>query len=161
MSQSTPICLIFSCLIISIREGAFGDVLRARNKWDGIEYAIKRSKNQFRGPSQKDHMLREVHALAALANGTGEMQTPHIVRYYNTWCEDERLYIQMELCEKSLENVLYGTKNAPKMALKDILLLTRHMLLALDAVHKLKIVHLDIKPGNIFIKGGQYKLGDL
>lgn len=36
----------------------------------------------------------------------------------------------------------------------------REMLLALDLVHKSGMIHLDIKPDNIFIKGGHYKLGD-
>jgi serine/threonine protein kinase len=38
--------------------------------------------------------------------------------------------------------------------------LLREMLLALDLVHKSGMIHLDIKPENIFIKNGQYKLGD-
>ena len=125
---------------------------------DGIEYAIKVSKNQFRGASQKSSMLKEVLALAALADN---LSTPHIVRYQNAWCEDHRLYIQMELCDECLEGKLYGPMASGPLPAEELTLFTRHMLLALDAVHSLNVVHLDIKPGNIFIKGGLYKLGDL
>jgi len=38
--------------------------------------------------------------------------------------------------------------------------LLREMLLALELLHKSNLVHLDIKPDNIFIKSGQFKLGD-
>lgn len=38
--------------------------------------------------------------------------------------------------------------------------LLREILLALDLIHGNDMVHLDIKPENIFIKGDQYKLGD-
>ena len=139
-----------------IGEGQFGQVLRCRNKIDGVEYAIKRSKNQSRGRGEKERMLKEVQALAALAD---EAQMPHIVRYQGAWWESSILYIQMELCDQCLETVLYG-KDSTGLSSEELVLLTRQMLLALDAVHRIKMVHLDIKPGNIFVKAGQYKLGD-
>ena len=36
----------------------------------------------------------------------------------------------------------------------------REMLLALDFIHRNQMVHLDIKPENIFLKNDQFKLGD-
>lgn len=38
--------------------------------------------------------------------------------------------------------------------------LLREMLLALDFIHRHGMVHLDLKPENIFIKNDQFKLGD-
>ena len=63
----------------------------------------------------------------------------------------------MELCEKSLEQAL--VRNVT-MNVDDVFAFTRQMLLALEILHRNNLVHLDIKPGNIFIKNGRYKLGD-
>ena len=83
----------------------------------------------------------------------------HIVRYHNAWMEDDRLFIQTELCDTSLEKVL---KQWPEQ-MRDMnrrYTLLREMLLALELLHKSNLVHLDIKPDNIFLKSGQFKLGD-
>ena len=40
-----------------------------------------------------------MQTLSALSVGA---ECPHIVRYFNSWIEDERIRIVMELCEKSL-----------------------------------------------------------
>jgi hypothetical protein len=34
-----------------------------------------------------------------------EAECPHIVRYFNSWIENERVHIVMELCQKSLRQV--------------------------------------------------------
>ena len=39
--------------------------------------------------------------------------------------------------------------------------MARQVLEGLARLHKHNLVHLDIKPGNIFVKGGVYKVGDL
>jgi wee1-like protein kinase len=71
--------------------------------------------------------------------------------------EDDRLFIQTELCVGTLsDEVSRGITTLEKRQYK----LLREMLLALDFIHRSNMVHLDIKPDNIFIKNDQYKLGD-
>lgn len=55
-------------------EGESGRVVRAVNKLDGVHYAIKRS----RSPQHHQELLREIHALAFLADETGHFH-PHAV----------------------------------------------------------------------------------
>jgi len=84
------------------------------------------------------------------------------------------LYIQTALCERTLLEEMamdggYRAKdgNVGASGSGTIILnekrrykLLREMLLALALVHKSGMIHLDIKPENIFIKNDQYKLGD-
>lgn len=73
--------------------------------------------------------------------------------------EEQRLYIQTELCTSTLSAeiehhspVLLSVERRYKFL--------REICLALEFIHKNGMVHLDIKPENIFIKNDQFKLGD-
>lgn len=70
--------------------------------------------------------------------------------------EDDRLYIQTELCSGTLAGEIAVGPLAEPRRFKVL----REMLLALDFIHRQHMVHLDIKPENIFLKNDQYKLGD-
>jgi wee1-like protein kinase len=70
--------------------------------------------------------------------------------------EDDRLYIQTELCSGTLIDEM----NRGSLSISRRYKLLREILLALDFIHRHNMVHLDIKPENIFIKNDQYKLGD-
>jgi len=139
----------------TLGNGAFGYVYKVRNRMDLRLYAIKAAKREARGKSDRDRMLQEVYALAALSDQTsaGAM---HIVRYHQAWMEGNRLYIQTELCESTLMDEV--SEGAPSE--KRLYKLLREILLALDYVHRSGMIHLDIKADNIFIKNDQYKLGD-
>jgi len=119
-------------------------------------------------------MLREVFALAALCQ-LSDFRTFYIVRYNQAWLEDDgALYIQTELCTATLRDEMMMIGNNTEMC--DSILDTpttflridvfrqmkilREILLALELVHQRGMVHLDIKPDNIFRKNDVYKLGD-
>ena len=92
--------------------------------------------------------MNEVFAHAAL------MKHKHVVRYYNSWVENGRVYIQNEYCEGgSLASKIQELKNSgnkyfTESELKRILL---HLAKGLQYIHSKMLVHLDIKPENIFI----------
>jgi len=160
-------------LIGTLGTGSFGSVHSVRNRTDRRMYAIKAAKREARSNADRNRMLQEVYALASLCDRAceGEM---HVVRYHQAWMEGRRLYIQTELCELTLceemriESVAMmgshgasgGNNSNALMGEKRRYKLLREMLLALDLVHKSGMIHLDIKPENIFIKNDQYKLGD-
>ncbi|XP_007532148.1 wee1-like protein kinase 2 [Erinaceus europaeus] len=127
--------------------GEFGTVYKCIKRLDGCVYAIKRSTEPFTRSSNESLVLHEVYAHAVLGHH------PHVVRYYSSWAEDDHMIIQNEYCNGGSlqaaisENAKTGN-HFPEAKLKDILL---QVSLGLKYIHNSGMVHLDIKPSNIFI----------
>lgn len=132
-------------------EGSFGKVTKCINLIDGLEYAIKKTNKEITGEKEEETILKEVHALATLVDN------PYIVRYYSSWIEEKRIFIQLELCEGGS---LYK-KIGDTFIEKDLIRIIRQIGFAINQMHSHNLLHLDIKPENIYIKNGQYRLGDL
>ena len=83
---------------------------------------------------------------------------PNLVRFYKAWEENYYLYIQTELCECSLSEFTESNHDIPETMVWNFL---ADLLSAIAYLHNRDLIHLDIKPDNIFITtGGIYKLGD-
>ncbi|CAF4739316.1 unnamed protein product [Rotaria sp. Silwood1] len=131
--------------------GSFAEVYKVRHKEDNQLYAIKRSLTKFRGKSDRDQKLKEVRFHETLATHR------NILKIIRAWEERERLYIQTELCESNL--LEYSSENPMTQSM------TWHFLYqisqALDFLHSLYCVHMDVKPENILITyNGILKLCD-
>ena len=168
-----------------IGSGVFGKVYKVTGNIDKNSYAIKVSRRSFRGEQERISMVNEVFVLAALSShevnnsidsSSGvAINNNNIIRYFSTWIEESHVYIQMELCDRSVEAIfnqhlldssdhMSGGDNSSKpvypFSLTDVMNISRDMLNALNFLHSCQYAHLDIKPGNILIKGNVYKLSD-
>ncbi|XP_044503943.1 wee1-like protein kinase isoform X2 [Mangifera indica] len=136
--------------IEQIGAGHFSRVFKVLKRIDGCFYAVKLSTRKLQQDRERSKALMEVQALAAL--GSHE----NIVGYYSAWFENEQLYIQMELCDHSL-----STDRASQLFTEGEVLKALHQIAkALQFIHERGIAHLDVKPDNIYVKNGVYKLGD-
>eukprot|EP00051_Salpingoeca_urceolata_P035256 m.28965 g.28965 ORF g.28965 m.28965 type:complete len:497 (+) comp8988_c0_seq1:843-2333(+) len=135
-------------------EGSFAKVYRARKREDLRIYAVKVSKQQFKGRADRDRKLREVARMKALGvHG-------NCVRIYEAWQERNYLYMQMEYCEKG-SLALYCRSLSHPVPEPELWSFMADIMLALEHLHANNTLHLDVKPANVFLtKSGLLKLGD-
>ncbi|KAI4301375.1 hypothetical protein L6164_034660 [Bauhinia variegata] len=136
--------------IQKIGVGNFSCVFKVLKRIDGCLYAVKQSTRQLHQETERRKALMEVQALAAI--GSHE----NVVGYYSSWFENEQLYIQMELCDHSLSI----NKTSTLFTEGEVLKALQQIANALQYIHGKGIAHLDVKPDNIYVKNGVYKLGD-
>lgn len=77
----------------------FLKVFRAISKDDSKHYAIKVMRSPFRNNARRAMVLEEVRKHELLP------EHPNLVGFVSAWEEQDRLFIQTELCTKSLANM--------------------------------------------------------
>jgi tRNA A-37 threonylcarbamoyl transferase component Bud32 len=89
--------------------------------------------------------LREV----ALAHSVTH---PHVVRIYDTGEDGGRPFFTMEyLSGQTLEEVLEGNVRGERLSLREIREISVDVLDAMEAAHRVGVVHRDLKPGNVML----------
>ncbi|CAG0901275.1 unnamed protein product, partial [Cyprideis torosa] len=132
--------------------GSFGEVAAVRSKEDGKMYAVKISRSPYRSEKDRERRLSEVKRHELLS------PHPNCLRFVRAWEEKDLLYIQMELCSTTLENLcLCADGPLPE---EDVCNYATDILMGLKHLHDNDLIHLDVKPENILIKDGICKLGD-
>lgn len=134
-------------VIGELGKGSFGAVYKVLSRLDGCMYAVKAALRKAKGIADRDRMLKEVYALAALSD-QADPATFHIVRYHQAFMEEDRLYIQTELCSSNLADEI---ESCGRLSDQRRYKLLREMLLALEFIHRNNMVHLDIKPQNVSV----------
>ncbi|KAL3671519.1 hypothetical protein V7S43_003439 [Phytophthora oleae] len=139
--------------------GVSAEVFKVRDPNGGAPFAVKKSKQAVRNDRERDLWAQEIVILENLTSS--QRNFDNIVRYYQAWQENGFFYLQMELCEGGtlLDFITMPNRDAlPESYLWGIL---RDVATGLQVLHENGIVHLDIKPDNIFItEDGRLKIGD-
>ncbi|OHT16382.1 AGC family protein kinase [Tritrichomonas foetus] len=140
--------------------GSFGKVWKAKRNSDGKTLAIKEINYSSLGIKERKMFVNEVNILRKLHN-------PYIVRYYDHYINrsEKKIFLIMELCAGGdLQTFIRETRSKLTTIGEDQIWLTfSELALALKDCHygPSKVLHRDIKPGNVFIDSeGHVKLGD-
>jgi serine/threonine protein kinase len=123
-----------------IGSGGMGRVLLAFDERLGRKVAVKTLSPRYAGnPKLRERFMREARALARLDH-------PNIVRIYNLGDADEEPHFVMERIEGASL-----TEAARRLSLTQKIDLMLKVVLTVDFLHQRRMIHRDLKPGNILV----------
>ncbi|KAI8904425.1 kinase-like domain-containing protein [Gorgonomyces haynaldii] len=145
-------------VISQLGEGTFGHVYHVKSHTDGAEYALKKTRKPFLG--YRDGLLKMSEVEMLLKIGSN----PWCVQLVNAWVQSGYIYMQMELCPGgNLSTMLdnYCRDFDKPLPEETVWKAFADICLGLQHIHDHNVVHLDIKPENIFVgSNGTFKIGD-
>jgi hypothetical protein len=149
--------------------GSFGSVFKVKHKrWWGEEYsAIKRI--EFTSVVGKDVIIREYLNYKIITRDYSKNE--YLVKHFDAWFEESivenvpkiSLYIEMELCDKTLDDVINELTKDPILKSTESLttigyyIASQIFIQILEGVNDLHkqsppLIHRDLKPANILLK---------
>ena len=140
-------------VVAKIGAGAAGQVYEG--EFLGARVAIKQLFSSFIDPSDLDEFSREVTLLHKLKH-------PHVLTFYGISRRDVYCFIVTEHCPYALDALLRGEAPAarrgtgraarpPRLSVNDRSLILFQVALALTYLHAERVLHHDLKPGNILL----------
>ncbi len=119
-------------------------------------WAVKKSRNAYIGPKDRQRKLQEVNTLKALGH------SDHTVQLFDSWEDKNHLYIQTEFCEEgSLDSFLDQVGRKARLDDFRIWKILLELSRGLKHIHDSGFIHLDLKPANVLITfEGVLKIAD-
>ena len=136
--------------------GAFGVIFKVLKKSNKNIYVIKQISLLGLSPQQKDDAKLEAKILSSV-------RSPYIVRYFESFEENNNLNIVMEYCNGGdLDEFIKKNKKTGYLLKEDMIWnIFIKICIGLATLHRAKILHRDLKTLNIFLtKELDLKIGD-
>ncbi|TSY69818.1 Serine/threonine-protein kinase 10 [Bagarius yarrelli] len=138
-------------LVGELGDGAFGKVYKARNKDTGILAAAKVI--ETKSEEELEDYIVEIDILATCNHR-------YIVKLLDAFYYDQKLWIMIEFCPGGAVDAIMLELDRG-LTEKQIQVICKQMLEALVYLHSMKIIHRDLKAGNILLMlDGDIKLAD-
>jgi NIMA (never in mitosis gene a)-related kinase len=137
--------------------GAYGQVYKAKRVADGVTYAVKVVNLNALKPDEIETSVNEIRLMASFTS-------PFIIRFYDSFCNNKRLYIVTEYARIGDLAHLIDEKKRQGRPFKeeDIWRFLIQLLEGLDVLHSRGVVHRDLKAANILIAAPDLiKIADL
>lgn len=145
-----------------VGNGEFSNVYEITFK--SVKYAVKRIKTPIMGPKRRKRIFEEVELLKTLQmNAPNDREgKEYVINFLNDWEQNDHLYIMMEFCENGpLDKFLTDSGKLSKLDEWRIWKIMIEIAMGVKYIHSCNIMHLDLKPANIFITfEGSLKIGD-
>ena len=137
--------------------GSYGTVYQVIDINTNKKYVIKQISLNDLSPEEISNVKLEAKILSSI-------NSKYVVKYYDSFQENNNLDIVMEYCDGGdLGKYINSKKEKNEKISEDLIwLFFIKMTLGLAAIHKLKILHRDLKALNIFLsEKSEVKIGDL
>lgn len=134
-------------IVRKLGEGGMGRIYLVRDDADGSLWAAKQFKGDITRPLFVQRFRREFRALKSLDH-------PAIVKVRHMDYSSERMFFLMEyVAGRSLDRVLVQPRELNAQWINQVLQWIHYLCDPLEYIHQQRMVHRDLKPGNIMILG--------
>ena len=141
----------------TLGKGSYGTVYKVQKKNTNEIYVIKQIPINCLSQKEISEVRQEAKILSSI-------NSDFVVKYYDSFEENNKINIVMEYCDEGDLNNFIIKKRKDNKLLEESLIwnLFIKITIGLAHIHKMKILHRDLKTMNIFLKNGfQVKIGDL